>query len=206
MPVMNHKDVRHYERTRYAKPDQWLVNFLEQRIVRSFIEKYNLLALNLIDIPCGFGRFSPLFLEHKLKLTSADVSHAMVQRTRENLLHIDGDKNFLVASVKDLPFKDNSFDVTFTARLLHHNFTREDRINILKEIGRVSKRYAIVTMYRENLFHKLTRKIRRLKRVIIMLSDEEIEREIKESGLKIIDKKILIPFFHSQVFLLLEKG
>jgi ubiquinone/menaquinone biosynthesis C-methylase UbiE len=206
MPVMNQKDVQHYERTRYSKPDQWLVNFLEQRIVRGFMERYNLKGSNLLDIPCGFGRFSQLFLDAKIKLTSADVSHAMVRRTKEKLSAIDGYKNFSVASVKDLPFKSNSFDATFTARLLHHNFTIDDRIHILKELGRVSKRYVIVTMYRENLFHKLTRKIRRMKRIIIMLSDKEMEREIENAGLKIVEKKIMMPFLHSQVFLLLKKG
>lgn len=205
MPVMNQKEVRHYERTRYSHLDQWLVNLLEQRIVRNFIEENELEGLTLLDIPCGFGRFSPQFLRDKIKLTSADVSHAMVNRTRENLSHIDGDKNFLVASVKELPFKDSSFDVTFTARLLHHNFTRNDRIDILKELGRISKRHVIVTMYRWTLFHKLTRKIRRLKRVIIMLSLKEMEEEIKRSGLRVVEMRILMPIFHSQVFLLLEK-
>ncbi len=202
---MNQEDVRHYERTRYSKPDQRLVNLLEQKIVRDFIKKYNLHQKTLLDIPCGFGRFSPLFLAHKIKLTSADLSCAMVSRTRENLSCIPGEKDFLVASVKDLPFKDGSFDITFTARLLHHNFTADDRIKILKELKRISKRYVIVTMYRENFFHKLTRRLRRLKRIIIMLPDMEMEREINASGLRIVEKRIMMPLFHSQVFLLLEK-
>ncbi len=203
---MNQNDVRHYERTRYSKPDQWLVNFLEQRLVLNFIKKYNLLHKSLLDVPCGFGRFASLFLEHKMKVTSADLSPAMVSRTRENLSYLMGEKNFLVASVKELPFKDGSFDITFTVRLLHHNFTADERIKILKELRRISKRYVIVTMYRENLFHKLTRRLRRLKRIIIMLSDMEMEREINACGLRIVEKRIMMPIFHSQVFLLLEKG
>ncbi len=205
MPIMNQKEVQHYERTRYSHLDQWLINILEQLIVRNFIEKNELKGLTLLDIPCGFGRFSPLFLRYKIKLTSADISHAMVERTKSNLSQISGEKNFLVSSVKELPFKDNSFDATFTVRLLHHNFTRDERINILRELRRVSKRYVIVTMYRWTLFHKLTRKIRRLKRVIIMLSMKEMEEEIRASGLRIVKKRVLMPIFHSQVFLLLEK-
>lgn len=205
MPVMNQKEVRHYEKTRYSKPDQWFVNLLEQGIVGSIIKRYKLLKNSMLDIPCGFGRFSPLFLRNKIKLISADLSHAMVSRTRENLSHVEGNKNFIVASVKELPFKDNSFDVTFTVRLLHHNFTRDDRVKILKELNRVSKRFVIVTMYRTNLFHRLTRKLRRLKRVIVMLSMKEIEDEIRQSGLRIVERRILLPLFHSQVFFLLEK-
>lgn len=205
MPVMNQKEVLHYEKTRYSKPDQWIIDFLEQRTVNYFINRYNLKELAFLDIPCGFGRFSPLFLKHKVKLTSADISHAMVSRTRENLRNIEGHKDYLVASVRELPFKESSLDATFTARLLHHNFTRDERINILKELRRISRRYVIVTMYRYALFHKLTRRIRGLKRIIIMLSDEEMENEIKKSGLSVVEKKILMPIFHSQVFLLLEK-
>lgn len=206
MPVMNREDVKHYERTRYSKPDQWLINLIEQRIVKRFIKYHNLPSGHVLDIPCGFGRFSPIFIEYGMKVTSADISHAMVERTRDKVFSGERACNFLVASVKKLPFKEDSFDLCFTARLLHHNFTREERINILRELGRVSKRFVIVTMYRENFFHKLTRKLRRLQRVIVMLSPDEMEEEVKESGLRILKKEIVLPLVHSQVFLLLEKA
>jgi len=205
MYVMNDKDVEHYAGTRYSKPDQWLVNYREQAIVRDFINKYHLKDLTILDIPCGFGRFTPLFLKNHMKVISSDISQAMVKRTREKSQDYKGEKYYLVASVKELPFREGSIHVTFTARLLHHNLTAEDRIRILKELRRVTKRYAIVTMYRENLFHKLTRRIRGLKRIIVMLSDEEITREITHSGFRIIEKRIMLPIFHAQVFLLLEK-
>ncbi|HEY4717163.1 MAG TPA: class I SAM-dependent methyltransferase [bacterium] len=202
---MKKTDVIEYEKTRYTHLDQAIINFIEQRIVKRWIVKFELKGKEILDIPCGFGRFSGIFLNAGMRLTSGDLSFEMADRTRENSEILQRVSDFIVASVKALPFKKGSFDATFTARLLHHNFTKEERINILKELARISKKHIIVTLYKKNFLHFITRRLRRLNRVIVMLSMKEMESEIEASGLKIIEKTVILPVFHSQVFLVLEK-
>ncbi|MEW5768498.1 MAG: class I SAM-dependent methyltransferase [bacterium] len=201
-----------YEKTRYSKPDQWLVNSREKQIVRKILKKINLRADSLLDIPCGYGRFTSLFLKEGLSVTCSDLSKAMVDRCKENVTTDRPQENrgqisrFAVSDIRKLPFKENSFDCTFTFRLVQHIPSPEERKKLLQELSRVTRRWAIISFYRPSLFHILARKIRGLKHGINMLLQKEFVREAESCNLKVKAVYPIFPGLHAQVICLLEKS
>ncbi len=207
--VFDELQVRDYEKKRYRGWDQRLVDWREKKIIKKILEKLGK-ELNLIlDLPCGFGRFSKLFLKRGLSLVSSDLSFSMVKRTK-NKSEGNEDHFFVVGDVKKgIPFKDGAFEAVFCIRFFHHLHEREERDLILREFNRVSTRWLILSYYRWNFFHsiqrKLRRKLKRSKTEIKMLSPFELESEVESSGFHIIQTFPLFKRIHSQEIALLEK-
>ncbi|OPX33059.1 MAG: hypothetical protein B1H40_01010 [Candidatus Latescibacteria bacterium 4484_181] len=197
-----------YEKERYRKPDQRLVDKAEKRIVRKILDRIGYQWHSLLDIPCGYGRFTPLFLERGLHLACSDLSGAMVTRCREKVVIEAGctEGKFIVSDIQHLPFEDNAFDCVFTFRLFQHIPTRQKRQSILSEISRVTQRWAIISFYRKNIFHILERKLIRRKTAIKMITKEEFSEEAAACNLNLKGLYCVSPLFHAQVIALLEKS
>ncbi len=197
-----------YEEKRYRKLDQRLVDRSEKRTVGKILDRIGPQVHSLLDIPCGYGRFTPLFLERKLHLACSDLSGAMVTRCKEKAAaKVGGRKGiFVVSDIQYLPFKDNSFHCVFSFRLFQHIPTRQQRQNILSEISRVTQRWAVISFYRRSIFHILERKLIRRKTPIKMVTKEEFSKEAAACNLNLRGLYSLFPLLHAQAIVLLEKS
>ncbi|MAF43236.1 MAG: hypothetical protein CMI54_03575 [Parcubacteria group bacterium] len=100
-----------------------------------FIQKNISLSRNttLLDVGCGNGFFAYYFAKI-CQVTGLDFSKQIFQ-TRPDYKLVYGD-------AENLPFSDQSFDITFCSSLLHH---LNNPKKVLYEMKRVSKKYVIIS-------------------------------------------------------------
>lgn len=93
----------------------------------------------VLDAGCGYGRSSVYFDSY----VGVDFSPEFIEIAQEKY----PDKEFWVADLKDLPFKDDEFDVSFCVSIKHmivDNLGEEAWEKMEKELKRVSKKLLIL--------------------------------------------------------------
>lgn len=70
----------------------------------------------VLDIGCGTGRIIPDLLEKEAKVTGADVSTEMLKIAVKKFPN----STFVKADIRELPFKDDSFDIVISAFVIVH--------------------------------------------------------------------------------------
>lgn len=202
-------NVEKYRTTRYKGIDQKIVNKRERKILEKIFESIEKKSISILDVPCGYGRFSELLLKKSLNLTSADVSFPMVLTTKKYSPPTNSPHHFLVGDIKHLPLKDNSFDCIVTVRLFQHIPKSSSRCEILKELHRVAKKIVILSFYRYNFLHSIERWVRcRIKNVnkkISMLPLGDFEKELSSIGFKVLNLFPVMRYFHAHNIVLLQK-
>lgn len=107
--------------------------FVEPKI--QFIQKNISLAKDstLLDVGCGNGFFTYYFAKI-CQVTGLDFSKKMLEiNPHHKLVHGDAE---------NLPFPDESFDITFCSNLLHH---LENPERTMQEMKRVAREYVIIS-------------------------------------------------------------
>ena len=206
-------EVNDYEQKRYRGFDQRIINSREQRIIRRILKKITakkIHGLQVLDIPCGYGRFTRVLLTERNRLIDSDLSFFMVKRAVEQGQSLQEDVLGAVADTKKgLPFKEDVFDLLLSMRFFHHVHDGADREAILREFYRVCKGWVILSYYRSNPLHKLQRKIRRqLKRRqtrISIISSQIFKKEVLDAGFEVIKTYPVIRGIHSQWIAFLRK-
>ena len=203
------QEVEQYERKRYRGLDQKLVHSREEKILRKILEEIGKEDARVLDVPCGYGRFSPLLLERGLSLVSSDLSFHMVKRAVERNEESARLSGVVADGISGLPFKRKALDFILSMRFFHHLHQEEERKAVLGEFSRVTKEWIVLSFYQLNPLHvvqrKLRRRIKRSKTRIKMLSREEFQREVEGEGFKIVRVYPLFKGIHSQHIALLRK-
>ncbi len=118
----------------------------------------------ILDAGCGEGRFARYFIEKGFNLIGMDFSEEYVRLAKKKI----GKGKFVVGSVTNIPFKDNSFDYIFTVDVLQHV---PDLRQALSELYRVLKKEGVLIVVDKNKFglhrrylvpHRLIQKYREL--------------------------------------------
>ncbi|MGA1933316.1 class I SAM-dependent methyltransferase [Arcobacter sp. YIC-464] len=118
-------------------------------VVPTFKEYYNLDENSkILDIGCakGFMLYDLKRLIPGIEVQGIDISSYAIENAKEEV------KEFLqVGDARKLPFPDNHFDLVISITTLH-NLTKEDMKIALKEIMRVTKKDAFITLdaYRDD--------------------------------------------------------
>ena len=125
-----------------------------QPVVPDFQKKYNLTKdSSVLDVGCAKGFMLHDFrqLIPGIKITGIDISPYALENAVADV------KPFLqIGDAKKLPFADKSFDLVISINTVH-NLPIEDCKQALKEIQRVTKKYAFITVdaYRNDEEKKL---------------------------------------------------
>ncbi len=210
IPFEKH-EVEEYERKRYRGIDQRLVHGREGRLLRKILHEIGEAPLLVLDIPCGYGRFSNILLDKDFSLVSSDLSFHMVKRASEK--GRQPHSRFLSGVVADakqgLPFKKGAFSLLLSMRFFHHIHEKEEREFILKEFSRATSGWVILSYYQKNLLHILQRKFRRrIKRSrtrIKMIPRKEFYKEVEGAGLRVVKISPLLRGIHAHHIALLKK-
>lgn len=184
---------RNYMRRRYRSLDQRLVNALESRIITGFIDDLTQSGDTVLDVPCGYGRFTEYCLARQLDVTVVDIKPAMLTVLQEQLGALPG----YCASSDSLPFPDNSFDVSICIRLMQHLHRPEQRRATLSELARVSRNGVVVTVYDQSRLHTFIHRSRKLKR-LHRYTDAELNDDLNNAGLRIVESRRPLPGLHAQ--------
>jgi len=193
--------VANYATHRYHHLDQFLVAWKEKRLVRRLLRKIRAESHTLLDIPTGYGRFTPLFLENGFDLLSCDLNLYALLYQRQQYPQLG---RAVVASVFALPFRDRHFDVVFNFRLIQHFKTSAERQALLQEIQRVTRRFAIVSVYLPSIFHRLSQILGGRPRRMTMVTPADWEAEVQANGLRVVQACWVWHFLHAQKIFLLE--
>jgi pseudaminic acid biosynthesis-associated methylase len=92
---------------------------------------------NILEVGCNLCNNLRLLQKHGYRnLYGIDIQRYAIKRAKQ----LTDDINLVEGSIFDLPFKDNYFDLVFTAGVLIH-ISPKDISAAMKEIYRVSKKY-----------------------------------------------------------------
>ena len=129
------RDAKTYEKRRFRRGGK-LVHEVEMNILLKLL---NPCSQDLIlDVGGGTGRFERIVEKFGCSIVSCDLAREMLEIAKENT------NAFLVfADAFRLPFKDNTFDKCVALRFLFH-FSDEEKMQILEEIIRVTKRKGLI--------------------------------------------------------------
>ena len=123
-----------YENVDYQ--DFWLgserqhLDKLEQKLIQQMLK---LPARRLVDIGCGFGRLSKIYLNHCQDVVMVDSSLSQLLQARELT---GGRCTYIASNATRLPFRPGSFDRALLIRVFHHipKATEKDSLNELARI------------------------------------------------------------------------
>lgn len=202
--------VKKYAKTRYRKADQRYVHRREEAILRSYMKRAAGDPGLILDIPCGYGRFSPLLHEFGSGVIGSDQSLSMVRHmltqhpcAPHKLWGVVGD------AVRGMPFMAEAFTGVVSIRLFQHLRKRCEREAALKEFARLSQRFVILSYYRRNALHMAQRRLRRwikpTQTTIHMVAHSEFLEDIHKAGLERISEKAVLKGLHAHHFALLRK-
>jgi len=203
-------DVENYRTTRYKGIDQQIVNKRETKILEKIFAPLSDKSVSILDVPCGYGRFSELLWRKSINLTSADISLPMVMAARKYSAASSSNHHFLVGDIRNLPLKDNTFDYVITIRLLQHMLNPPIRHQVLRELHRVAKKMVILSFYRYNFLHSMERwircRIRNVDKKISMVSLDGFTKELNSTGFVILRLFPVLKYFHAHTIALLQKA
>jgi ubiquinone/menaquinone biosynthesis C-methylase UbiE len=142
----------------------------------------------LLDVPCGTGRLVATLARSASAVVCVDAARAMLdearRRARADAARLPRPPAFARGDAFALPFADAAFDVTVCWRLIQHFETSEDRVRILRELGRVTRR-AIVLSFSDAGTARARRIARsgRARRGRIAITREQLGIDVAASGL-----------------------
>ena len=152
-----------------------------------------------LDVPCGAGRLS---LEVPGPAVLVDRDPNMVAAARDHGLRA-------CASVHALPFGDDAFAGALCMRLLQHIATPVERINILRELARVSRGPIVVSFFDSCSLQHLRRRLRPLlgkrRSGRFAVSRHSFGEELAASGLRVEAMRALARFVGEQTLVLCRR-
>ena len=124
------------------------------KVVRQFIQQQKLDVAHILDFGSGIGNSIPWFsrLFPGAHLTCADVSQRSLDIADSRFPGLG--HNVRIAGAQ-LPFGDETFDLTFSACVFHH-IPQQEHVDWLKEIRRVTRPGGIVAIFEHNPLNPLT--------------------------------------------------
>ena len=181
-------------------------NSSEHALLRTLLERVGDVD-SIIDIPCGTGRVSKLFAERAKRVYEFDYSREMVSRLRSSRSFYE--PRVGVATAFHLPFRDRSADLSVSIRLSHHIPDFEGRCWHLRELLRVSDRFALITFFDaasvKNRLRELRRGLGSRKRAKFTLTRGTVAEIAASSGFEPVEFRQLSRCFSGHTFALLRR-
>jgi ubiquinone/menaquinone biosynthesis C-methylase UbiE len=166
---------RYYERT-FSLP---LIKKMERDEVEKILNSTNVTGKKILDIGCGYGKFSKLWYERGARLViGLDFSEQMIMQAIDKCNRC----NFIVGDAFKSPFKNKGFDLVACIGVANYY---EDVAALMDEICRLSKGEVILSFPQKSLLGNIYTKISKVK---IYLRDRE---EINSMCNKFFDTYII---------------
>lgn len=145
-----------YNENRFNNKRMKKVNVKEQRFAEYVASIVGSNAV-MLDIPCGSGRFTEKFKKLR-QVYSFDYNYSMLFEAYKNFKDINT-VYFAQASITDIPLPDNSVDLVFCMRMMHHIDSIELFNQIIGELARVSSEWIFISFYRNESLKNIRRRI-----------------------------------------------
>lgn len=181
----------------------------EQRAVRKIFAELKD-CRSVLDVPSGAGRFLGALAQGGRRVVEMDVAFEILTFARERAKKSGTPAHALQGDASRLPFADAGVDCVFSNRLLHHILPPAERIAILREFHRVSRRWTVVSFFNYKGLARIRNLLKRLKgRKPLYESQPTLDQfteEVVQSGFKVKDIVPTGPPWVSQKYFVLEKA
>ncbi len=198
-----------YDAARFTSLTGRLGDWKEKRALRRALRAADGLR-HALDAACGTGRMTEVLLEHGLDVTGVDISGQMMQRAAQKLARFADRLGFHQSDLAELPFENDRFDLVNCSRLFGH-YPSADRISMLRELARVSRRYLIVQYFHRTPITRLKRWIkRRVLRtyagVVHPVGESTLTDELAAAGLVEVKRCWARRWYSEELFILCRKA
>jgi SAM-dependent methyltransferase len=196
---------RAYQRRRFSGTQRF-VHWRERALIASFCRRVGAPAC-ILDVPAGCGRFAPLLSRRTPLLVCADIDARRLAALEAALSGVGLVRVDLRAA---LPFRASTFEVVVHLRYLQHTDPGAQQEHTLAELVRVSGGYVVLSYYRRGNLHGLMHALQEATRANrrrrpTMIEKRELARLAERSGCRIVAERSVLPGFHAQRLVLLEK-
>jgi len=144
---------------------------------------------SIVDLPCGTGRFTGNLARAGYEVVGSDISLEMMQQAaRLPAVQHENIAGYVRADAEALPFGTKSVDCVMSIRFLFH-VDAETRRRMLREFGRVSRRWIIADYRHKYSFRygvwKISRTLGLTKRPFERVSVKSMKSEFEDAGLRV---------------------
>ena len=145
----------------------------------------------LLNIGCAHGPDFLSFSSQKFQFFGLDSSKELILLSKKYSKKFNLTFHNLVGDMRYLPYRDKSFDYVISVATLHHLLLRVERLQALREIKRVLRKEAFITVWDRNNPELPDKKIiekewslrgQILKRQYYLYDKEELEKDLEEVG------------------------
>jgi len=196
-----------YEGRRYTGHSQGFLDRRERTCLEQLIRtRVAAPGQTVLDMPCGYGRIAPMLVGLGLTPLWGDISFAMAQRVSRRTEAKFGIGQ-LVGNVEQIPLVTNAVDGATCIRLIEHFRMGQSRTDAMREMGRVVRRWLVVSFYDGASLHGKTKrlacKMRGKKVAVAMQSRASFRAEADTASLDVIAFHAPVRFVHAHTFALL---
>jgi SAM-dependent methyltransferase len=118
---------------------------------------------SVLDLPCGAGRFAMVLSAPGRDVLGMDVSEDVLAHAVRRAADLGLAVRYLPGDATCIPLPDQSVDVVFCNRLLHHMKNAQERGVFLREFRRVSRLCLVVSFFDYHRFGRIRAWLKRLK-------------------------------------------
>jgi SAM-dependent methyltransferase len=188
-------------------------NWHEQRLIRRFLHSVSPVDPSgvALDLPCGYGRLYTIVRELGIPVVEGDWSFPLLAAARSMQVRRSGGQstpNYVRATALALPFGSGAFEFVLSTRLSHHIREHEQRLQHVREILRVSRKWAMFTYFDaasvKNRVHEFNRRYNG-KRSKWTLSFDEVQSLARSQGFEVRQSAWISRFFSGHRYVLLQR-
>ncbi len=197
---------KNYDDVRFSSAAGRVFNNLEQAtVVKAFSSLQP--GTTIADIPCGTGRLAEPLLEHGFKVHGMDISEEMLSVARERVARFGDRFTTEVCDAKTLDRSHPQYDGVLCARVLMH-FPLEEQIKFLRGVAQITTGPILINQSYSTPYLRFRRKVKRWLRhqppARYPITNAEISRLLKESGLKEVRRYRLNALISEAIYILAE--
>jgi SAM-dependent methyltransferase len=199
-----------YDFHRFSSPERQKRNARKWAAIRAALREATGVR-TILDLPCGTGRFTGALAREGFEIVGSDISIEMLHKAagipdgRQPAI-----RGYVQANAEHLPLRNDSLDCVVSIRFMMH-VDPATRIRMLREFGRVSRRWVIVDYrHRYTFRYVLTHTLGRLglgRTPLSRVSRKELEQEFSDAGFAI--RKVIrvsTPLLSDKWIVLAERG
>ena len=194
-----------------------IANLLEKYMVYRALKAISGKTSSILDYPCGTGRFWNTIGKFKFsKFYVADYNKSMISvgLNRRGKVVSKITDSFRDSIFKTI-LKTNFVDVIASIRFIHHISKSEDRIKVLKEYRRITKKYLIISLWTDGNYLAYRHKRKLIKkrkkdpayqpRDRVLIPQKQFLKEVELAGFKVEKRISMLPLYEKWNIFILKK-
>lgn len=160
--------------------------------------------LEILDVPCGNGRWWPALSPHANRIEALDISPTMLKAAAARAPKMEIEVSVEKGDAELLDLEDDSVDLAFSHALTKH-LPIPVQHRVLAELSRVSRRWVVCSF---SIFGPLTYQVWRRRKFLdsFPVLPEQLDEMAREAGLRVVSRKRCTTPIGVEYSVLLEKG